>query len=123
MDTPPTEITFRFEKDDDYRLIPVNGVWGGPTPRGDIMVDLFHESHLLPEEITQAVRPDGLLGSELERTPPPGTLQRTVLVGMILTAEQADSIGRWLQKKARKVREETKMKGIGNSERDSSTTH
>ena len=25
-------ITFCFERDDDYRLIPVNGVWGGRRP-------------------------------------------------------------------------------------------
>lgn len=119
----PTKITFRFEKDDDYRLIPVNGVWGGPTPRGDIMVNLFHESHVVPKEVTQTLRADGRLGQERERTPPPGTVQRTVLVGMILTAEQAESIGRWLQEKARQVRRETKMKGLDDSERNSPTTH
>ena len=65
--------------------------------------------------------PDGKLGQELERTPP-GTVQRRVLAGMTLTVEQADSIGRWLQEKAREARKTTPAKGAGNSERDSSTT-
>lgn len=119
---PPTKITFRFKKDDNYRLIPVNGVWGGATPRGDIRVDLFHESFSLPEVITQAVTPDAKLGKELERTPP-STVQRKVLVGMVLTAEQAESIGRWLQEKAREVRAGVGQKGGFDGERDILTTH
>lgn len=108
----PTKVTFRFKKDEDYRLNPVNGVWGGATPRGDISVDQFHESHLVPEIVAQEVTPDGELGRELEREPPI-TLQRTALVGMVLTAEQADSIGGWLQVKAREVRNTTGKKGDG----------
>ena len=120
METP-TKITFCFKKDENYRLIPVNGVWGGPTPRGDIRVDLFHESLSLPEVITQAVTPDAKLGKELERTPA-NTVQRNVMVGMILTAEQAESIGRWLQEKAREVRAGAAEKGGYAGERDILTT-
>ena len=121
MDTS-TKITFRFEKDEDYRLIPVNGVWGGVTPRSDIFVDLFHESHTLPEVVTHEVTPDGRLGTEVKRTPT-DEIQRKVLVGMVLTAEQAESIGRWLLEKAHQVRERTLKKGGGDSERDTPTTH
>lgn len=121
METP-TKIRFCFKKDDNYRLIPVNGVWGAATPRGDIMVDLFHESFALPEAITQAVAPDGNLGQELDRTPPIA-IQRKVLVGMVLTAEQADSIGRWLQEKAREVRAGVGEKGGYDGERDILSTH
>lgn len=121
METP-TKITFRFSKDDHYRLLPINGVWGGPTPRGDIMVDFFHESQALPEVVTHAVTPDGQFGNELKRTPR-SEFHRTVLVGMMLTAEQAESIGRWLQEKAREVRARSGEKGGGNSEHDTRTTH
>ena len=116
------KITFRFAKDADYRLIPVNGAWGAVTPRGDISVDLFHESVLLPEEITQEMTPDGKLGQELA-SKPSGTFQRTVLVGMMLTAEQAESIGLWLQEKAREAREQTGRQGPGGGEGDAVTTH
>ena len=118
----PTKIAFHFEKNDDYRIIPVNGVWGGPTVRGDIMADFFHESLSLPKEIIQAVLPGGRLGEEIDRKPQ-NKLQRTVLVGMVLTAEQADSIGRWLQEKAREVRERTLEKEIGEGDRNILTTH
>ena len=119
----PTKITFRFKKDGDYRLIPVNGVWGGTTLRGDVMVSLFHESQSLPEAVTHEVTPDDKLGKELKRTPPPIEFQRTLLVGMVLTAEQADSIGLWLQKQAREAGERTKTEGGGDSERDTFKTN
>ena len=118
----PKKIAFHFEKDDDYRLISVNGVWGGPTPRGDIIVDLFHEAQSLPEKITHETTSDGRLGKEIERTPP-ATWQRTLMVGMTLTAEHAESIGLWLQNAAREAREQMKAKGAGDNERDSTTTH
>ena len=118
----PTKITFSFTKDEGYRLLSVNGVWGGPTPRGDILVNFFHESQAIPETVTHEVASAGQLGDELERAPKP-VFQRTVLVGMMLTAEQAESIGRWLQEKARKVRERTGDKGGGEHERDTPTTH
>lgn len=118
----PTKITFSFTKDEGYRILSVNGVWGGVTPRGDILVDFFHESQAIPETVTHEMTPAGQLGDELERSPKP-VFQRTVLVGMMLTAKQAESIGRWLQENARKVGERTGDKGGGERDRDTSTTH
>ena len=119
MDTL-TKITFHYEKDEDYRLIPVNGVWGGMTPRGDILTHFFHESYTLPKAVTHVVTSDGQLGEEVQRIPK-NEIQRKVLVGMVLTAEQAESIGKWLLAKARNVRERTLEKG-GNDERETPTT-
>lgn len=103
MDTPKT-ITIRFRKDEGYRVLSVNAVWGGVTPRGDIIVDLCHESQPYPDAITQELTPDGL-GAEIERKPPTPSIQRTLLAGMVLSAEHAESIGLWLQEKARKSRD------------------
>lgn len=115
-------VKFCFKQDDDYRLVPVNGVWGGVSPRGDIKVDFFYESYTVPDEITQVIAPDGKLEEELQRKQS-ALLQRTVLVGMMLTADQAESIGRWLQEKAREHRRLARTKGDTDSERDSATTH
>ena len=87
--------TFRFTKADDFRLLPVNCVWGGRTPRGDIMVNLCHENQAMPETVTHAMTSEGTLGSEISRDPI-NVVDRTVLAGMVLTADQAHSIGQWL---------------------------
>lgn len=115
-------IRFDFKRDDSYRLIPVNGVWGGVTPRGDVWADFFYECYAVPEEVTHAVLPEGRLGEELSRQ---GShdLQRTLLVGMMLTAEQAESIGRWLQAKAREIRTAKEEQGGMGGEPDAVTTH
>jgi hypothetical protein len=119
-------ITFCFQQDEDYRLIPVNAVWGGVTPRGDIKVDLCHESEAQPEVVTHEVRPDSTLGKEIKRTPSP-SIERTVLVGMVLVPEHAESIGRWLQDKAREARERHeaggRKKGGSEGEPGDSRTH
>jgi len=100
--TPPDKLTFRFEKDPGYRIVPVNGVWGGPTIRGDVRVDLFYEHQALPEEAVQRVTPEGTLADAEGLSPT--QLVRTVMVTMMLTAEQADSIGEWLKQKAQLIR-------------------
>ena len=126
VETPKT-ITIHFRKDKDYRVLSVNAIWGGVTPRGDIMVDLCHESQPQPDAVTHELTPAGL-GAEIERTPPTTSIQRTVLVGVVLTAEHAESIGLWLQEKAREYRElrsgvSAGEKGGGDSEPGTSKTH
>ena len=112
------KVKFGFKRDDNYRLIPVNGVWGGATARGDIRVDFFYESIAMPNEVTHELTLDNRLGPELGRKPAQD-LQRTVLVGMMLTPEQAESIGRWLQEKAIEVRTAKE----GGEDKGSATTH
>ena len=121
----PKTITFRFERDEHYRLIPVNGIWGGVTLRGDVKADLIHESQALPEAITHEVTAEGTL-TEVKRAPAT-SFQRTVLASMVLTPEQAESIGLWLQQKAREARERRDVRARGkeggDSEPDTPTTH
>ena len=119
----PAQVTFRFSKDENYRLIPVNGAWGGVTPRGDVQVELFHENHAMPTTVVHSVT-EGRVAGELKRTPKAEKteVQRTVLAGMVLTAEQAESIGRWLQAKAREARERGATKER-DREQETPTTH
>ena len=101
--------TFRFTKASDFRLLPVNCVWGGRTPRGDVMVHLCHEIQALPETVTHAVTSEGKLGEEIKRDPV-NVFDRTVLAGMVLTVEQARSIGQWLLDHAAELRQQAAKK-------------
>jgi hypothetical protein len=98
----PDALSFRFERDPGYRIVPVNGIWGGPTIRGDIRVELFYECQSTPVSVTNKVSSDGL-GDETTREPTADVFTRTLMVGMMLTAEQAQSIGQWLQQQAEQV--------------------
>ena len=112
-------VRFRFERDQNYRIIPVNGVWGGLTARGDVKADFFHESHPVPEEVINALTPEGRIGDELTQVQDL-ELHRTLLVGMMLTVEQADSIGRWLQAQAAESR---RLRGDEDEKPSPVTTH
>jgi hypothetical protein len=103
MAAKPEKLTFRVDKDPQYRIVAVNGVWGGPTIRGDIRVDFFYERQASPESVTQAITAAGQLGETIERDPDPTIYTRTLMVSMMLTPIQADSIGKFLQEKAAMV--------------------
>lgn len=93
------EITFLFDKDPDYKVIAANGAWGGVTPRGEIKFDLFFENVDTPDELTYMTTPDGL-GPEISRQPAGSTIVREVLMGVVMTPENAENLGRWLIEKA-----------------------
>ena len=116
----PTEIEFHFKVDGDYRVIPVNCVWGGSTSRGDIMVHLCHEAPSIPESVRQEVTPEGIIGKELGRTQPHPVL-RTAFAGMVLSPDQAESIGLWLQEHARELRQRMGRTTSNDSERNTQT--
>ncbi len=98
-----SKVKFRFVRDGEYRCVPVNGVWGGVTPRGDITADFFHEALTCPESVTYAVTETDGLGAEVERQldDPSSQVTRSLMFGIVLTSEQAESIGLWLVDKAR----------------------
>ena len=113
--SPTKQLTFRYLKDPSYRLIPVNGVWGGITPRGEIHLELFHESQAAPEVVIRSVTQKGELGKEIDHQPP-REISRTVLVGVMLTEESAESIANWLHARVRQLRERNEKKKQGDQQ-------
>lgn len=94
------QVKFVYRRAADYRIIPANGVWGGVTPRGDLLAEFYVESLTTPETVTHLVRADGRLGEELSRAPAQRPFVREVQVGLVLSLAQAESIGKWLVNKA-----------------------
>ncbi|WP_028973132.1 hypothetical protein [Spirochaeta cellobiosiphila] len=93
------EITFEFVKDPDYKMIAINGAWGGVTPRGEIKFDLFFEHVDFPEEVSYMTTPDGL-GPEVSRDPVKSSIIREVMMGIVMTPENAANLGHWLIEKS-----------------------
>jgi hypothetical protein len=90
------QVKFVLTRAADYRIVAANGVWGGVTSRGDFRADFFVESVMTPESVSHLVNPDGKLGRELSRVPSERPYVRELQVGLVLTLEHAESIGRWL---------------------------
>jgi len=89
-------VKFVFVKSPDYRIVAVNGVWGGLTPQGQLKLDLFIDSVITPEFITHGIREDGRLGEEIQREPPGKIITRELQVGVLLPISVAETMVKWI---------------------------
>ena len=106
-------VTFYYEHDPGYRLVPANGAWIGITPRGDIRVDFFVEAWGAPEHVVNLLTPSGELGPELARSPAT-RITRRMQVGVLLSLEQADSTADFIKAKIGEFRK--RQEGSGKPE-------
>ena len=97
------QIEFHFEYDPGYRLVGANGVWGEPTPRGDLRLDFYVEASTLPTRIMHAISPEGRVGPELRREPE-RRFTRRIQLGILVSMDHAESIARFIQDKVAEYR-------------------
>jgi|WetSurMetagenome_2_1015567.scaffolds.fasta_scaffold905974_1 hypothetical protein len=92
-----SRVTVFYEKDKDYRLLPVTGAFGGPTPSGDILAEFFVERRTAPEKIVMEI--SGGTANEISREGERHV--RELVVGLLIRPDVAHSIGLWLIEKAK----------------------
>jgi hypothetical protein len=97
------QIEFHFEYDPGYRLVAANGVWGDPTPRGDLRLDFFVEVPALPTRVMHAISPEGRVGMELRREPE-RRFTRRIQLGILVSMDHAESIARTIQERVAEYR-------------------
>ena len=97
------QIEFHFEYDPGYRLVAANGVWGDPTPRGDLRLDFFVEAPTLPTRVMHAISPEGRVGTELRREPE-RRFTRRIQLGILVSMDHAESIARTIQERVAEYR-------------------
>lgn len=90
-------VKIKFRKSNDYKIIPVTGVWGGLSPNNEVVFDLFIEKHLNPEFIEIEIENGRKVG---EKQKGEQAIIREVQIGIVLRPDIADSIGKWLIEKA-----------------------
>ena len=103
MATPRTEVTFHFIKSQTYATYHVDGAYGGLTPRGLVSVALYNERFPIPKTQTFAITKAG----QLEETPTAedklADFVRIVDAELVMSAETAAAIGKWLLEKAKEA--------------------
>ena len=92
------KITIQYEKDSEYRLMPVQGAWVGMTPTGDLVADFYVERPTPPEEVLLEIDPPNTV-REVERRGEKNV--RIVVAGFVMRPDLAYMLGEWLQEKAR----------------------
>lgn len=108
MDTTetPQKVRFLHKKAENYQSYYANGVFGAVTGRGDFEMNFFFEHSDLPEEEVMNYVKGEL--KPLEQNPTEVIVTRDFKVGIILTPENAEAIGKWLLSVVEEYRERQK---------------
>jgi|ERR1700723_572588 hypothetical protein len=96
--TIPEKISFFFIKSNYYRVVHVDGAFGGLTPQGKVFVSMYSERAPIPEIITHELKDSGSrLGQEIipDRKSKEGII-REVEVGLSMDEAAAEAFHKWL---------------------------
>ena len=112
MSNDKQRISVIFEKSKNKQTIPVTGVWGGPSPDGYSIVTHFYVEHnTTPNAIESTFEEDKPynpnLGDQIKR----GDITREIQTSLVMSPEQAISIGKWLAQKGQLIIDERSKRG------------
>lgn len=115
------EIKFNYIKSQFFRVIHVDGIYGGVNTNLDIHVAVFNERSPIPKESIYRVKEDGSLGDEiLEKRISRDGIIREVESDLIMDLSTAQALVKWLQEKielTKKILEERRKKKVKNGSR------
>jgi hypothetical protein len=107
------EIKYKYKYAEDYNPKYIHGVFGGVSPRGEIVMHFFMERVAVPKEQVFPIVNDQL-GHELMEKRLPKDLNesaiRFIQNGVILDIETAEALVEWLQSHINQRRELEKVK-------------
>ncbi len=95
----PKEAKVTYTKSPDYKLVYVNGVYGGITGKGELRFDFFQEFHPYPEEEILEITDDGKLGAPEPEDSEQFELIREKQIGIVMSMGFAQSLLQWLKDK------------------------
>ncbi len=96
QDKPP-QLTFNYIKSTQFRVIHVDGAFGGVAPRGHIHMSVYSERVAIPRVIVHQIDKDGKLGKEIigKRESREG-VEREMEVDLVFGLEEAKALHDWL---------------------------
>lgn len=109
----PQTVEFHFIKASGFRVVHADGAWGGVGPRGAIQIAFYSERFPIPQQVTQAVDAQGVLGDEISREGKGGVV-REVEVEVIMDVDTAVAVRSWLDDKIAAAR----ARGLGSQRGD-----
>lgn len=108
----PDRVRFHYIKSNYFRIVHVDGAYGGITPGGDISINFYSERNPIPQITAHIIKPDGRLGEEIpeEKITRNGII-REVEVGAVLDLSTAKALITWLQDKIEVIENIQSTKG------------
>jgi len=98
---PPT-IEFDYIKSNFFRVIHVNGAFGGINPDGTLFMAVFSERPPLPDATVQMVDSSGKIGAEVfeqRRVTSKGLIVRELEAGLTMDVNAARGLMQWLKER------------------------
>lgn len=98
------ELSVTYIKSNHFRVVHADGMFGGPTPRGLIHMDIYSERQPIPQQAVYKVAVqesgEGLIGEEIRerRITRETNVVREVELGIVLDVNVAKSLMAWLAK-------------------------
>ena len=80
--TARAEWTVDYIKSNQYRVVHVDGFFGGPTPSGKILITVWNERFPIPKSVAYAADREGT--KEVSRTGREAAIVREVEVGCLM---------------------------------------
>jgi hypothetical protein len=110
----PTPIRFHYVKSNFFRVIHVDGAFGGLSPRGLIEMAVFNERLPIPTLTVQPLKEDQTLGDELRdaRVSRDGIF-RELEANLVFDVETAKILVDWLQDKIKQLEHLSRSKSTG----------
>jgi hypothetical protein len=96
------KITFDFIKSSGFRVIHVNGIFGGMSPRGELQIALYSERWPIPTKVVHELTDTGAQGTELKRDVRDAVL-REVEVQAMMSLDTAKHLQKWLETKIKEM--------------------
>ena|ERR1035437_2387583 len=106
------EMEFHFEKSTAFRVIHVDGAFGGIAPNRHIHMAVYSERQPIPKRIVHTIA-GGVLGPELlEKRETRSGIFREIEADLVLTKESALAVRDWLdQRIAEMIQTEAGLSG------------
>ncbi len=96
----PKDLSFEYKILPSYNIYIANGVHGGLSADGRIMMNFYSERRAIPKKETFALNPDGSLGKGPSLIDSKDSVIRNVFCGISIDPIVARSIAAWLIEKA-----------------------
>ncbi|MGB7913498.1 MAG: hypothetical protein WCF59_14880 [Desulfobaccales bacterium] len=100
IDEESKRIKFDFIKSNFFRVIHVDGVFGGVSPQRLIHMSVWNERWPIPKQVSHKLLPESKLGEEItEDRISRDAIVREVEAHLIMNLETAKQTSIWLQEK------------------------
>ena len=94
------QVKVHYEYSKDYRLIPATGAWGGVSPNGEIILDLYVERKSAPKSLSMEIDESG---KTTEKSREGEKIIRELQIGIVMRSDIALDIGEFLVSNAKSI--------------------